>query len=79
MDYILAFVSAHGALKAESVLNASGVPNRVLPAPKTLAKYCDLVLSVGEGNLERALAVLKKGRVKTKGVWRREQDTYVKV
>lgn len=79
MEYILAFGSAHRALKAEGALNGSRVANRVLPAPKALAEYCDLVISVAEGDLTGALRALKAARVKVKAVWRREGDGYVKV
>lgn len=79
MGYILAFGSAHKALKAESILKEASVDFRLLPAPKALAAYCDLVISVKEGDLAHAASVLKGAGAGPKTVYKREGDDYVKV
>jgi len=79
MEYIMAFGSTHKALKAESVLKDGAVPFRLLPAPKALASYCALVISVGEDVLERAGEVLAAAGAGPKSIYRKEGEEYVKV
>lgn len=79
MEYILAFGSAHKALKAEDALKLSSIPMRLLPAPKAFSGYCDLVISVNEGDLKAAVERLKDSGVRPKSVYRKEGDSYVKV
>lgn len=78
MEYILAFGSAHKALKAESVLKEAGLSFRLLPAPKALAAYCDLVISIKDG-LPVSVEALKKGGAGPKSIYRKEGEDYVKV
>ena len=80
MECILVFGSTHRALKAELALKEAGVPLRLLPAPKSLAEYCALVISVAEGDLDRARARLKEKDAAEKAVYRKETSgEYVKV
>ncbi|MBI5886904.1 MAG: DUF3343 domain-containing protein, partial [Deltaproteobacteria bacterium] len=58
MNYILTFGSVHRVLQAEAFLNDAGVVFRLIPAPKALAKLCDLVISVDEAGLAAASAAL---------------------
>ncbi len=78
MEYILAFGSSHKALKAESVLKEHGLPFRLLPAPKALAAYCGLVISVKDDHGTHVEA-LKKAGAGPKAIYRKEGDEYVKV
>lgn len=78
MEYILAFGSAHKALKAESVLKEAGLSFRLLPAPKALAAYCDLVISIKDDMLA-SIEALKKGGAGPKTIYKKEGDDYVKV
>lgn len=79
MEYIMAFGSTHKALKAESVLRDSSVPFRLLPAPKALAAYCALVISINEDDLGRAVSALQSAQAVPKSTYRKEGDEYVKV
>ncbi len=77
MLYILAFGSTHKALKAENVLKEAGLSFRLLPAPKVLSAYCDLVISVDD--LSTPVETLKKGGAVPKAIYRKEGEEYVKV
>ncbi len=80
MKHILAFSTTHKVLKAESLLKDQGVDIRLDPAPRTLTKYCDLVITVKrEEDLEEALSVLSAHRVHPSAVYRKEEKGYVKV
>jgi len=78
MEYLLAFGSAHRALKAESILKEAGVKFKLRTAPKPLSALCDLVISVGEAGLHSALDTLRKNRLKPKAVYKQSGDDYVK-
>ncbi len=79
MEYILAFGSAHKALKAESILKAVGIKFRLLPAPKVLVPYCDLVISVSEGDYKETLKALDAADQTLKAVYRKEGEEYAQV
>ncbi len=79
MEYILVFGSPHKALKAESILKKAGVPFRLLPAPKILVRFCDLVISVAVSELETSKEALFKGGLKLKAVYSKEGDKYDKM
>jgi len=79
MEYILAFGSTHKALKAESVLKQGAIPFKLLPAPKALATYCALVISVGEDMLQRASDTLGTAGAAPKSIYMKQGDEYVKV
>ncbi len=79
MEYILAFGSAHKALKAESILKKAGVKFKLLPAPKVLVPYCDLVISVAEADYKETLKALKASAQTLKAVYRKEGEEYAKV
>lgn len=75
----MAFGSTHKALKAESVLKEGSVPFRLLPAPKALASYCALVISVREEALARAASALTAAGAGPKSIYKKDGDEYVKV
>ncbi|MBI5492277.1 MAG: DUF3343 domain-containing protein [Deltaproteobacteria bacterium] len=79
MELIMAFGSSHKALKAEEILKDAGIPMRLLPAPKALAAYCDLVISIDEGSLGRARNSLEEGGAGPKKIYRKEGEGYVAV
>lgn len=79
MGYLLAFGSAHRALKAESLLKGAGLTFRLLPAPKALSAFCSLVISVEEGDLSHASATLDAAGVKVKGIYEKQGEEYVKM
>ncbi len=79
MEYILAFGSAHRALKAESVLRKSGLVFRLLPAPRAFTLHCDFVISVQGGVLEEARKVLGDAGAGPGHIFIREGEGYVEV
>ncbi len=79
MEYILAFGSAHKALKAESILKKAGIKFRLLPAPKVLVSYCDLVISVLEADYNEAREALDASGQRLKAVYRKEGEEYAQV
>ncbi|MBE9532310.1 MAG: DUF3343 domain-containing protein [Proteobacteria bacterium] len=78
MDYLLSFHSTHKALKAESILKAQGVEFRLLPAPKEIAAYCALVISIKD-RPDTLVELLKGSGGEAAAVFKKEKDGYVKV
>ncbi len=79
MEYILAFGSAHRALKAESVLRKGGHVFRLLPAPRAFTLHCDLVISVPSDGLDWAVSALKEASMAPGHIFRKEGENYVEV
>lgn len=79
MKFILTFGSTHKVLKAESILKAHGVSFRLDPAPKALAAYCDLVITVEGEVVDSVLEVLKAESSGPRAMYKKEGDEYVKV
>ncbi|MBI5237649.1 MAG: DUF3343 domain-containing protein [Deltaproteobacteria bacterium] len=79
MGYLLAFGSAHRALKAESVLKGAELTFRLLPAPKALSAFCSLVISIEEEDLSRASLALDAAGVRVKGIYEKQGEEYVKM
>ncbi len=79
MDYLMTFGSVHRALKAEDILKEGSLPFKLLPAPKALEPFCDLVLLVDGETLSGAAELLEKQGVKPRSIYRKEGDEYVKV
>ncbi len=79
MELIMAFGSSHKALKAEEILKDAGILMRLLPAPKALVAYCDLVISIGEDHLGPAIEALEKGGARPKKIYRKEGEGYAAV
>ena len=78
MEYLLSFHSTHKALKAESVLKALGVEFRLLPAPKEIASYCALVISIKESP-EKVIEALDGTGGEAAGLFKKEDNGYVEV
>ncbi|MEK6791175.1 MAG: DUF3343 domain-containing protein [Deltaproteobacteria bacterium] len=72
MEILLGFGSAHGALKAEDILNAAGASFRLVTAPKTIDPACGLLVQVSEVNLQATLDVLKKAAFEPKSIYRKD-------
>jgi len=79
MEYILAFGSAHRALKAESVLRRSGLVFRLLPAPRAFTLHCDLVISLQGEALPEARESLRGAGLSATHIFLREGENYVEV
>lgn len=79
MKNLLAFGSTHTVLKAESVLQDSDIVFRLNPAPSALTSYCDLVITVDDDIIVDVVALLSDAGITPKGVYRKENDGYVKV
>ncbi|MBI5903508.1 MAG: DUF3343 domain-containing protein [Deltaproteobacteria bacterium] len=79
MEFLLAFGSAHRALKADSVLRGSSVPFRIMAAPRALEPHCELVIMVRHEALDGAIEVLRGAGLDPKTIYRKEGDEYVKV
>lgn len=77
MELIMAFGSTHKALKAEEILKDAEITMRLLPAPKALAAYCDLVISIDEAAMDRARKALDEGGVGPKKIYMKEGESYV--
>ncbi len=79
MRYLLAFGSTHKAMKAESVLVEHKVEFRLEPAPKALANYCALVITVEEELLSETIRLLNEACAGAKAVYRKSGEDYVEV
>lgn len=80
MSYLLAFGSTHKALKAESVLRKAEIAFRLMPAPRSLSSYCDLMLEVEDDKLLAAATErLAEEEVGAAAIYIKENDGYVKV
>lgn len=80
MEYLLSFHSTHKALKAESVLKAKDVEFRLLPAPKEVASYCALVISIKDDARPDALIEVLEGTGgEPASVFKKEGEGYVEV
>jgi hypothetical protein len=79
MNLVLTFGSTHKVLKAESILKAHGVAFRLDPAPKVLATYCDLVITIEKDGLATAKEVLGEAGTAPTAVYKKEGEEYVKV
>lgn len=79
MEYLFAFGSTHKALKAEGILKDAGFSFRLLPAPKALAEYCGLVISVDETRRDEAMDFLRSSGAGPRAIYRKEGEDYVKV
>jgi len=79
MEYILAFGSAHRALKAESVLRKTGLAFRLLPATRAFTLHCDLVISLQGETREDAGGALREAGVSPTNIFLREGEHYVEV
>jgi len=79
MDYLMTFGSAHRALKAEEILKEAAFPFRLLPAPKALEPFCDLVIRVDGEALAGAAELLENKGVKPRSIYRKEGDEYVEL
>jgi hypothetical protein len=80
MEYLLSFHSTHKALKAESVLKAKDVDFKLLPAPKEVAAYCALVISIKGDALPNAVIETLKGTGgEPASIFKKEEGGYVEV
>lgn len=80
MEYLLSFHSTHKALKAESVLKAKDVEFRLLPAPKEVASYCALVISIKDDVLPAAVIEELEGTGgEPASIFKKEGKGYVEV
>ena len=69
--------SVHKVLKAEAILKDADVPMRLIPAPKPLAKVCDLVIRLnGDDALKMALGVLSDKGLPPRAVYRKDEQDY---
>ncbi len=75
----MSFGSAHRALKAEEILKEAGLPFRLLPAPRALEPYCDLVIRVDGQTLPGAKEVLEGRGLRYRAIYRKEGEDYVEV
>ena len=75
----MTFGSAHRALKAEEILKEAGLKFRLLPAPKALEPFCDLVVRVEGEVLHGAAELLEKHGVKPRSIYRKEGEEYVEL
>ena len=75
----MTFGSAHRALKAEEILKEAGLKFRLLPAPKALEPFCDLVVRVDGEVLYGAAELLEMHGVKPRSIYRKEGEEYVEL
>lgn len=73
------FGSTNKVLKAEKIFKENGIPFKLLPTPKKLAKYCDIAISFSESRITDAKSILDKADVKVKGYYVKEGEDYAQV
>lgn len=79
MKVILTFGSTHRVLKAESVLKDLEMPFTLDPAPKQLARFCDLVITVEEEAHAGVTQALTGAGVEPTAVYRKCDGEYIEV
>lgn len=65
----LLFRSTHETLKAEAVVQAAGLPCRVVQKPAAIRMDCGLALRVGASAREEAIAALRRAGIEPRGVF----------
>lgn len=77
MSYNLSFGSTHKVLKAEKILKENDITFRLNPAPKEIAKYCALVITVED---EETVDIIKKllleNDLPVKGIFKKEGESF---
>ncbi len=68
---ILTHSTGH-AIRAEKVLQAAGLPCKLIPVPRYLSSDCGICVQIEEGYAAQALAVLKDAGVAFEGVYKEE-------
>lgn len=65
---VVLFHSTTHALRAEKVLQAAGVPTKMIPTPRQLSANCGMALRFERGDRIRVEESLKEGRVPVNGI-----------
>jgi len=68
---ILTHSTGH-AIRAEKVLQAAGLPCKLIPVPRHLSSDCGICVQIEEGYAAQALAALKEAGVAFEGIYREE-------
>lgn len=68
MDGLISFFASHHAIRADTVLQRSGLASRLVPGPRELSPNCGVALRFEYADRERVLAVLASKRVQIDGV-----------
>ncbi len=79
MKVILTFGSTHRVLKAESVLKDVDIPFTLDPAPKALARFCDLVITIEEEARGKVARALTEAGVEPTAIYRKLSGEYVEM
>ncbi len=61
---VLIFRGTHQVLSAEKRLKAGGVPNRLIPVPRTLTSDCGLAIRIPLDRRDRAREILSEARMR---------------
>jgi hypothetical protein len=70
LDGLFTFFASHHAIRAEKVMQASGLAALLVPGPKELSPNCGVALRFRHSQLDAALAVLEEKRVQVDSVHR---------
>lgn len=77
MSYHLSFGSTHKVLKAEKILKDNKITFRLNPAPKEIASYCALVITVSdEDTVEEIKELLLENDLPIKGIFKKNGDDF---
>ncbi len=68
---VFVFYSIHDVMKAEQVINASGIAIDIIPVPKQISSDCGMAISLKIEDKERLEDLLAACDIAIKGVYRR--------
>ncbi len=65
---VLLVPSTSYAVRAENLLARAGIEAKLIPVPRKFSSNCGTCLRIAREDLERALEVLKKGKLEPEAV-----------
>jgi len=65
---ILLVPSTSYAVRAENLLARAGIEAKLIPVPRKFSSNCGVCLRIAQADLDRALEVLKKGKLEPEAV-----------
>ncbi len=76
IDSLLVFHTVNLSMKAEKVLRAGGVPFKVLPLPKEIARGCSIAIGINGGDLAAAREALDQANTPLEAVYSRRGERW---
>ena len=65
---VVLFYSSTHAIRAERVLNQTGIKNKMIPTPRKLSSDCGMALRFARADEARVKAALEENNVPTNGI-----------